>query len=211
MADTKNYHSIGYGSKDGELKFGHIHDDGVVSAAMLRSGQDPNHYVTLEGNVRGTKSRKNGTMCVSPGTFSVRAGETTPNEQPGIFLDAVNGDIVLAAPNGRIRIFAENIDLIAEGADGKNGVISIFTNEKIILDAGQSVDIKSKVSTKVFSEKSVELIGNAILNIYGGLIESMDGATSGIASKGSKTSPIPTLATITEIRQKIMSFIASIS
>lgn len=210
MSETKNYHSVGQGTKDGELKFGHIHNDGCVSGAMLRSGHDPNHYITLDGNVRGEPHRKNSTSSVSPGTFSVRAGEKTPNGQPGIFFDAVNGDIVLDAQNGNIRIMAQNIEIIAEGADGKNGVIKIDTNEKVIIRGGQSVLVHSPASTMIKSENVVEVIGNSILNIYGGLIESMDGATSGKTGKGSKTCPVPSLATVTEIRQKIMSFIETV-
>jgi hypothetical protein len=46
----------------------------------------------------------------------------------------------------------------------------------------QTIDVSSKVSTRLFSEKTVELIGNAILNMYGGFVDIADGAT---AIKGS--------------------------
>jgi hypothetical protein len=32
-----------------------------------------------------------------PGSFQVKHGEGVPDEQPGIYLDAVNGDIVIRA------------------------------------------------------------------------------------------------------------------
>lgn len=209
MSETKNYHTVGYGTKDGEIKFGHIHEDGVLSAFTVRSGHEANHYITLDSS--GDPHRKHGTICRSPGSFQVQAGDNTPDEQPGIFFDAVNGDIVLNANKGRIRIIAKNIDIIATGEDGKNGVVLIEGNEKVVINGKQSVDIRSKASTKLFSEKTVEVIGNGILNIYGGLIESMDGATSGKASKGSKSCPAPTPATPTEIRQRLLSFIQDIT
>mgnify|MGYP003327574959 CR=1 FL=1 len=56
-------------------------------------------------------------------------------------------------------------------------------NEKIIGKA-QSIDINSKVSTKIFSEKSVEVIGKSVLNIYGGMIDCADGPSEGKGSKG---------------------------
>jgi len=210
MAETKNV-SKGYSTDDGQLKFGHINEDGVISAALLRSGHHPFHFISLDSDAGGAeKHRKNGTICKSPGSFQVQAGDTVPNEQPAIFFDAVNGDIVLRASNGRIRIEAKNIDIIASGGDGKNGVVTVDADEKVIIKS-QTIDVSGTVSTKIFSEKTVEVIGNGILNIYGGLIESMDGATSGKTSKGSKTCPVPTLATPTEIRQKILSFIETIS
>ncbi len=184
MPETKNYHTVGYGNKDGELKFGHIHNDGVLSSTILRSGAEPNHYITLDST--GEKHRKHGTIARSMGSFQVIAGDNVPDEIPGVYIDAVNGDLVLNAKNGRIRILAENIDLIANGPDGKNGVITIDGNEKVIIKA-PTVDIRSKVSTKIFSEKTVECIGKGILNIYGGLIDCADGATKKKGSKGGST------------------------
>ena len=184
MADTKNHHTVGYGNKDGELKLGHIHSDGVLSAAIIRSGYESNHYITLDST--GDSHRKHGTISRSPGSFQVIAGDNVPDGIPGVYFDAVNGDLVLNAKNGRIRIIAENIDIIANGADGKNGVVTIEGNDKVIVKA-QTIDIRSKVSTKVFSEKTVECIGKGILNIYGGLIDCADGATKIKGSKGGST------------------------
>ena len=89
--------------------------------------------------------------------------------------------------NGRIRIIAENIDLIATGVpseEGENGVININASEKIIIDSKGSIAVQSTTSTYIFSEKTVEVIGNSICNIYGGLLDFLDGAST---KKGSRT------------------------
>jgi hypothetical protein len=112
----------------------------------------------------------------------VIAGDNVPDEVPAVYIDAINGDLVLNAKNGRIRLLAENIDIIADGPDGKNGVVYIEGNEKIILKS-PTIDIRSTISTKIFSEKTVDVIGKAILNIYGGLIDAADGATKINGSK----------------------------
>ena len=49
----------------------------------------------------------------------------------------------------------------------------------------QIVDVKSRVSTKIFSESTVDMIGKGIMNIYGGLTDFADRSTKG--SKPSKT------------------------
>ena len=180
MAETKNYHTIGYGNKDGELKFGHIHEDGVISSTILRSGSEPLHYITLDST--GSVTRKHGTIARSMGSFQIISGDNVPDEVPAVYIDAVNGDLVLNAKNGRIRLLAENIDLIANGNDGRNGVITINADEKVIIKA-PTINVRSTVSTKIFSEKTVDIIGKAILDIYGGLIDVADGATK---IKGSK-------------------------
>jgi hypothetical protein len=116
----------------------------------------------------------------------VIAGDNVPDEVPAVYIDAINGDLVLNAKNGRIRLLAENIDIIADGPDGKNGVVYIEGNEKIILKS-PTIDVRSTISTKIFSEKTVECIGKGILNIYGGLIDCADGATKLKGSKGGST------------------------
>jgi len=179
MAELKNYHTIRYGTADGEIKFGHITQDNVLSSVLLRNGLVKNHYISMDSS--GDSHRKYGTICRSPGSFQVRAGDNVEEDIPGVYVEAVSGDLVLRAPSGRVRIEGVNIDLIAAGADGKNGVITIDANEKVLLRA-QTIDVSSKVSTRLFSEKTVELIGSAILNMYGGFIDCADGAT---AIKGS--------------------------
>jgi hypothetical protein len=185
---TKKLSTIRYGNKDAELKFGHLHSDGKISAFIVRSGTDPNHYISMDSE--GAPHRKHGTICRSTGAFQIKAGDNVKStgieENIGVYIEAVDGDIVLNARNGRVRIIGENIDLIARGADGQNGNISIDANEKVIINAS-SVSINSKVSTRIVSEKRVEMIGKAILNCYGGLIDFADGSTKINGSKGGST------------------------
>jgi hypothetical protein len=201
MAKTKNNYICDYGTNDGDIKFGHIHEDGEISSVMLR-GKSSEHYISLEQT--GKPHRKNGTICRSRGAFQIKAGDDVKPKTPGVYLEASSGDIVIIAPSGRIRMIAENIDLLASGADGENGVITLDSNEKVIIKA-PTIDVRSVVSTKIFSEKTVELIGNGVLNLYGGLIEFTEGTTT---IKGSKNGPIPGLGTINEIKSALRSFVS---
>jgi hypothetical protein len=182
MTQIKDCHVIRYGNKHGELKFGHIWPDNNQSAVLLRSGRNDDHYITLEQ--KGEPHRKNGTICRSPGAFQIKAGDQcTTKDEPGVFIDAVSGDIKLNAPKGNVEIRARNIRIYATADGNDNGTIELQANEKIIGKA-QTIDINSKVSTKIFSEKSVECCGKAVLNIYGGMVDCADGATEVNGSKG---------------------------
>lgn len=180
----KNY-AARYGNKDGEIKFGHIHDDNKISAFIVRSGAEANHYISMESE--GKPHRKHGTICRSPGSFQIKAGDNVKSsdteENVGVYIEAVSGDIVLNAGSGRIRLIAENIEFIASGGDGKNGVINIDANEKVIVKS-PVVSIEAKASMRLISENRIDLIGKAILNCYGGLIDFADGSTKIIGSKG---------------------------
>ena len=183
MAAEKCTHTIRYGTAEGELQFGHITMDNVLSGCLLRSGSSLNHYITMDSS--GEDHRKHGTICRSPGSFQVEAGENVTGDTPGVYICANSGDLVLKAPSGRVRITGENIDIIASGAGGDNGVVNIEGNEKVLVKS-QIVDVSSKASTKIVSEKTVDIIGKAILDIYGGFVDVADGATS---IKGSSCGP----------------------
>ena len=190
MSQRKNYHTVRYGTRDGEIQFGHIHKDNNESAVMLRSGHDFLHYISMDSS--GEKgARKNSTICRAAGPFKVEAGDeckiSTDNQenQAGIEMDAVSGDIILRAPKGKIRIEAQDIELVANGYNGRTGYIALDSNEKIIVKS-KSVDIRATETAKFFSENKLDVVGNAIMNIYGGLVDMADGATSIL---GSKTGP----------------------
>ena len=77
---------------------------------------------------------------------------------------------------------AEDVIINANGFDGKSGTITLDSNDKINLKS-QTIDINASVSTKVFSEKTVEVIGKGLLNIYGGLGDFADRTTKNRRSK----------------------------
>ena len=183
MAAEKCTHTIRYGTAEGELQFGHITMDNVLSGCLLRSGCSLNHYITLDSS--GEDHRKHGTICRSPGSFQVEAGDNVTGDTPGVYICANSGDLVLKAPSGRVIITGENVNIIASGAGGDNGVVNIEGNEKVLVKS-QIIDVSSKASTKIVSEKTVDIIGKAILDIYGGFVDVADGATS---IKGSSCGP----------------------
>ena len=180
MSQNKNYHTIRYGTAEGEIKFGHVHTDNVNSAVMLRSGHTFQHYMTMDGP-GGEDFRTHSTTFRGPGSFQVKHGDGVPDEQPGIYLDAVNGDIVIRAANGRIRMEALDVDIRATGA-GDRGNIVLDANDKVIMNA-QTISCNAKVAARFFSEKTVEIVGNNVLNMYGGFMDMADGSTSVIGSK----------------------------
>jgi hypothetical protein len=182
MAKTQNYDTTRYGTKDAEIQFGHLHTDGVTSAFVIRSGHEDLHYIHLDCDGQ----REGWTINRCTGVFQVRCGDNVKEKQPAVVIEAINGDIVLSATNGRIRMQAENIDMIAKGPDNKNGNITLDANERIELKS-KHVEVNATSVAKFFSSGTLETVGNGLLNIYGGLIDTVDGATQGNRSKTNST------------------------
>jgi len=194
MSKKENFHPYYIGTEHGRLSFGHVRDSNEISACMLQSGPDGGrHYIVMEETGSAEEGTKGSTKSFCPGTFTVKSGKDIvnypdgkdePRNIPAIWYEAENGDIIIKAPRGRIKLEAESIELTAKGFDGRTGNILMDADDKIAFNA-QIIDVKSRVSTKIFSESTVDMIGKGIMNIYGGLTDFADRTTKG--SKPSKT------------------------
>ena len=214
MSEKINYDYKRIGTNDAEITFGEIDKYNITSGITMRVGTSAAdgvpHYFRMDKDGDAKEKGRRGTIFECPGAFQVSAGHSVKRGIPGVYIDSQNGDLILRS-DGRIRIIAENIDLIATGTpseEGENGVVNINASEKIIIDSKGSIAVQSTVSTYIFSEKTVEVIGNSICNLYGGFMEILDGPSS---KKGSRTL-IPFLpATPREILQTVKNTIEAIA
>ena len=199
MAKQENRHPYQDGTEHGYLSFGEVNTfSNEIDACKIANGPDAGrHYIRMQETGSKEDGSKGSTTMVCPGALTALAGKDivnypidpktgkpsdTPRDLPAIYYEAENGDIILTAPRGKIKIAAEAIEIIAKGSDGRTGVVNINADDKILLDA-QTIDLQSKVSTKIFSEKTVEVIGKGILNVYAGLADFADRSTKGKPSK----------------------------
>ena len=193
MAQKENKHPYQAGTEHGYISFGEVNTySNEIDACKLQNGPDGGrHYIRMQETGSKEDGSKGSTHVVCPGALTALTGKDivnyppgsdTPRDIPAIFYEAENGDIILTAPRGKIKIAAEAIEIIAKGSDGRTGVVNINADDKILLDA-QTIDLQSKVSTKIFSEKTVEVIGKGILNVYAGLADFADRSTKGKPSK----------------------------
>ena len=192
MAKKESFHPYFVGTEHGRLSFGTIRKNNEISACMLQSGPDGGrHYITMDSTGNKEEGMRGSTKAICPGTLTVKTGKDIenytppslkPNNIPAIWCEAENGDIIIKAAHGKIRLEAEDVIINANGFDGKSGTITLDSNDKINLKS-QSIDINGTVQTKIFSEKTVEVIGKGLLNIYGGLADFADRTTKNRRSK----------------------------
>ena len=114
-----NYTAQRIGNDHGNIKFGHIHKDAGTTSGVMLETTDSLHHITLDK----AGERKGHTISVSPGDTVIEAGEKNTVDQTTIFINAVNGDICLVASNGKIRMQADDIEMIANGGGGNKGNI----------------------------------------------------------------------------------------
>ena len=184
MSAKIDYETYRLGTKDGEIKFGHLSADQQIYSVYLNNYMNDSHHYIAMVQTGETDWQRDSTLCRSAGSFSVIAGDRAKDGTLSIDLTANSGDIVLSAPNGRIKLCAKDIELVSSGDSGENGNIRLKANEKIMLDAGQIIDIHAKVSIKIVSDKDVETIARNILNLIGNFVNMTDGNDVASASVG---------------------------
>ena len=97
-------------------------------------------------------------------------------------INAKNGNIDIIATNGKIRLQATDIELVAVGGSVDKGNIKISATETISADA-KKIILSSKANTKILSAGITECIGNSCLKIYGSVIRGVSDAVSAKDSK----------------------------
>jgi len=174
----QNYTAIRYGNDHGSISFGGIHKQGDVTAGVMLQTSDANHSFFMDKD----GPRKGWTTITSPGNVQIEAGSNNEEAQDTLMINAKNGNILIVASNGKIRLEGTDIELIATGEGGSKGNIRMFASENIETNSKKLL-MNSKVSYKLATPGTGEIISNGVLKMYGSIIK---GVTDAVSTKDSK-------------------------
>ena len=174
----QNYTAIRYGNDHGSISFGQIHKPGDVTAGVKLQTHEGDHAFFMDKD----GPRKGWTTSLSPGNFQVQCGERKEEAEDSMILNALNGNIIICASNGKIRLQATDIELIAVGEGGSKGNIRLDATENISTSS-KSFKINSVNSLSFNSPSNMEIAANGVLTLYGSIIR---GVTDACAVKDSK-------------------------
>ena len=172
MAELDSWNHLQFNNNEGGLFLSYTNKNGAKVAAALRR-IFPNQGVSFAQSIELIMAgpMEGSIICQTPKVFSINCGELpsgrTANQDgiAGIWY-AENGDIVLNAPNGTIRLLASNIELISDGnpADDKGNVscsASAAFNvgaDKIDI-SGNEAAIEGETKLQLQSSNQVEVSG----------------------------------------------------
>jgi hypothetical protein len=186
---SKNYESKTIQTKDGAIRYGHIHRDDVKSSLLLQ-GQESLEYISFDQ----TEPRKRWLSSRCRGRYQVVAGDDIEKGQPAMYFDAKSGDIVIKT-KGRIRMEAENIDIIARGSDNKNGNVTIDANESVNL-IGRRIDVTGDELVNIVTDGTLQTAALNIMKSYAGAFEKLSGVGTKLLSTTSFTSNLENIANL---------------
>lgn len=144
-----------FGTTEGEVTFGDVMKNDTKMAVMISRIFPSKHknaqYIGLVQNGKLDGSIVN----VAPATYQVYCGENPVDGVGGYFL-AENGDLILHAPSGRIRLIARDINLEAIGNGTDTGWINLKSNAAIDLDA-PTVQMQAADAISFGAERDVSI------------------------------------------------------
>ena len=177
-----NYTSTGYGNDHGSMHFGRIDRNGTVTAGVVLQAWDGRHQLSLDND----GERKGCTSSTSLANFQVKCGvdkELVTEAQDTLNLCAENGNILITATNGKIRLQGTDIELVAIGEGGEKGHIKCTATETFTVHETKKIILDSKSMTKITTTGIMDIAANTCLKMYSSLIK---GVTDASAVKDSK-------------------------
>jgi len=183
----ETFESLQYGNRFGSLYFGGLNLAGtgdleadVISGVSLQANNSI-HYVHMEND----GPRKGWTLQRNPGVWEVKCADAVKEGEIGAMIHVENGDLVLKAPNGRIRLQAVDIDIRAEGFNEKTGYVNIESNNTVRVKTGQ-FKVTSENGVSLFSPQAINIVSNTAMNLASNFV---GGVTSAAAQFGGKAFP----------------------
>jgi hypothetical protein len=154
------------GTNEGKVQYGTVLPNGSKMAIMVRNMfNDPefkkDHYIGLqmEGKLKGS------TIERSPAVHQIICGEKPAGDLAGMWY-AENGNIVIGAPEGKVIIFAEDIEILASGDGATTGNVVIESNAStsvkspdITLEAADTLALEGEKRIKIDSTGRIFLEG----------------------------------------------------
>ena len=168
----QNFSGQQYGNSKGHIAFGKIHKQGDVTEGVGLHVPDGEHQLSLD--IDGP--REGWTCSTSPGNFQVECGSANQEEVDSLVLEAKNGNIIIKASNGKIRMEATDIEMVTTGDGGGKGNIKINSGNDIIIHAEKKYLVTSGSYIKIASSGDFECAANSVMSIYGSLFNAITDA-----------------------------------
>ena len=166
MSEKKNYWTQAIGTQDALIQFGGVSSEKDVTSSFKVRALDGRHFFTMDQDGQ----RKGWTTLVSPGATQVITGEDLVKGQNAIFVEAENGDIIIKATDGNIRLEGDKIELVAREE------INMEAHNKIDINSN-NVNIDARARMRIRANQFLQVDAPCGMQILSKIIQGVSAAT----------------------------------
>jgi len=168
MSEKKNFWNQVWSAMNGSITFGKLSPKGDVTSSVAIEARDGRHFMCFDED----GERTGYTLMSAPGATFIETGDDLTQQQQAVMILSKNGDITLKAANGKIKLEALDIELMAKGT---NGQIRANANETLLLES-KNVTIDGKQSLKLMTSGLLTISGGLSTQLFTPLVEGVSRA-----------------------------------
>ena len=116
MAEKKNFWTQVISTMNAVVKFGSVSPDKQSIETMRVVANDSRHHFIMNETLKSS-------VLMSPGKTTIQCGEDVKRDDRALSIRSKNGDILIDATHGRIKIQAKNIEFVAKSDRPEEGNI----------------------------------------------------------------------------------------
>lgn len=172
MSEKKNFWTQVWSAMNGALSFGSISPKKDVRSSAKLRGLDGRHFFTMDED----GVREGWTTLNSPGATQFSTGEDLKKGQDAFFINAENGDIIIKARDGKVRIEGTDVEITATG-NSPEGVFWVKANDAAKIDS-KNITLNASQGLKLLSTGLLTLDGKLGMQILAPIINGATCATN---------------------------------
>lgn len=165
----QNFTAQSIGNDKGRISFGKLPQDAISTKGVSLTTPDGEHEMWMD--IDGP--RKGWTSFTGPGNFNIIHGSANPENGETIAIIAEQGNLIIKANNGIIRMEADDIQMNARHSSTDKGSIRMNATQTIS-SVCREFTVNAEKSYRIFTTGLGEIVANSQLQVYGSLLKLVD-------------------------------------
>ena len=182
MAEKKNFWTQVISSMNAVVKFGSVSPDKQSIETLRVVGNDARHHFIMDETLKSS-------VLMSPGKTTIQCGEDVKRDDRALSIRSENGDILIDAVHGRIKIQAKNIEFVSTSDRPEEGNIEFRAQNDLEVQECRDFIVNSSRNARINAETLLGLKGEKQMHFITSLFKGVSAITlndRGIVPKDAK-------------------------
>ena len=170
MAEKKNFWTQVISSMNAVVKFGSVSSDKQSIETLRVVGNDSRHHFIMDETLKSS-------VLNSPGKTTLKCGTDVKRDDRALTIRSENGDILIDAVHGRIKIQAKNIEFVATSDKPEEGNIEFRSQNDFEVHQCRDFVVNSSRNARIDAENLLGLKGHKQVHVITELFRGISACT----------------------------------